>query len=46
MRFPGGVLSVDVTHRGPRLASVPAGIAVELAARPTMARRASGEDLA
>ncbi|WP_217920726.1 amylo-alpha-1,6-glucosidase [Miltoncostaea oceani] len=45
MTFPGGVLSVDVTHRGPRLASVPAGIAVELAARPTMGRRTTGDDL-
>ena len=28
--FPGGVLSIDVDRRGPRLLSVPAGCVVEL----------------
>ncbi len=33
IRFPGGALSVDVDHRGPRLVSVPAGVVVELRPR-------------
>ncbi|HSJ73470.1 MAG TPA: hypothetical protein VK904_04065, partial [Miltoncostaeaceae bacterium] len=41
VRFPGGVLSVDVDRQGPRLLSVPAGCVVELG-RPL--RPSAGEE--